>query len=274
MPQRVEDRRPDPVIERMMQERQNDVAGRKRQVDFSKKIESQKASVEQSKSQSASNAEISKSAIRQSKDQTARALGENQSATKSKAAESSSESVAKGSNTKATTADKSQKKEVDTKREARKEEAKTAKTEKKRDEVSLEIAVHQKAEKDMNDEMGSESSDEFFQHAVNMATQSMTPPVETQGPSAPARIPDAVINQLINQVYLSIDKKGLQNLVIEFKDGVLGGGQVAVSSKDGKVSLRFSGLDAQSKSLLRNSRDEIEHRLQGKKLTLREFVIA
>jgi hypothetical protein len=274
MPQRIDDRRPDPAIDRMMQERQREDVNKKKQQDFSKKIDTQKASTEQSKGMAASNSEIGKAVIRQSKDAQAQAYAAKEGANSSKETTSSAQSTAKGSLAKSGNVDKSQKKDIDSKRDAKKEESKTVKSEKQREDIALDIAVKQKQDKDPGDgDSGSDASDEFFQQSVNLATQGMNQPVETQAAAAPTQIPDAVINQLVNQVYLGIDKKGLQNLIIEFKDGVLNGSQVAVSSKDGKVNLRFTGLDSQSKALMKNSKDEIQRRLQTKNLKLAEFVI-
>jgi hypothetical protein len=165
-------------------------------------------------------------------------------------------------------------KKEDVKKEGiKKEDSKSAKAEKKHEDLALSIAVRQKQDKQDEGGFSEKGSDEFFQAAVNIAVQPMIKNNEAQKMNAPAKIPDAILHQLIDHIFVSINAKGLKQFVIELKDGVLGGGQINVSAQGGKINLKFSGLNDESKKLVRNSKQELANRLRGKNLSLDNFEI-
>ncbi len=170
--------------------------------------------------------------------------------------------------TKNTPLDKTKRKEAD-----KKEDSKSAKAEKKHEDVVLNIAVKQKQDKQDEDGFSEKGSDEFFQAAANIATQPQVKISETQKANPPAKIPDEILHQLVDRIFVGINAKGLNQFVIELKDGVLGGGLINVSAQGGKINLKFSGLDDESKKLVQNSKQELSDRLHGKNLSLDSFEV-
>ncbi len=164
-------------------------------------------------------------------------------------------------------------KPADKKEDVKKEDAKSAKTEKKREDVVLDTAIKRSQEKQSEEGFSEKGSDDFFQAAVNMAAQPLAKTDETQKTNAPPKIPDEVLHQLVDRIFVGVDQKGLGQFIIELKDGVLGGGQINVSAQGGKIKLKFSGLDESSKRLVRNSKQELAARLRGKNLSLDSFEV-
>ena len=82
------------------------------------------------------------------------------------------------------------------------------------------------------------------------------------------QIPPELLEKLVSAVYLGVNEKGLKEFQIELKDGPLKGAAMRISADDGKVSLSFSGLDADTKRLVEASKGDLMRRLSSKGLTL------
>jgi hypothetical protein len=104
---------------------------------------------------------------------------------------------------------------------------------------------------------------------------------EMQGPAASqqaqgtagTKIPQAVIDQLVQRVLVGLNKEGLGEMHIQFKEGVLGGGSLQISSKDGKINAKFTVPDQNTRRLLRASQGELERAFGSKGLTLANFAV-
>ena len=82
------------------------------------------------------------------------------------------------------------------------------------------------------------------------------------------QIPPELLEKLVSAVYLGVNEKGLKEFQIELKDGPFKGAFMRVSAEDGKVSLRFEGLDQNSKRLLEGCKGDLMKRLSAKGLSL------
>ncbi len=82
------------------------------------------------------------------------------------------------------------------------------------------------------------------------------------------QIPPEMLEKLVSTVYLAVTEKGLKEFQIELKDGVLKGAFLKISADNGKISLSFSGLDAQTKNLVESSKGDLMRRLEKKGLKL------
>lgn len=253
MTSRIDDRRQDPTIDRALEEKQRDSVKKETQKGFEKTMLSQKAG--------------------QAKMDEIIAQQQQGSGKQAKAAHAKAGATAKPAPAPATSHSKTKK--TDEKKETQKEDAKLAKADKKREDTAIENAVKEKQDKDTKDQGFGSSSDEFFQNAAQIALQaghfSPAPMPQVEATSKRTPIPDAVMNQLVSQVYVGVDKKGLTQFVIELKDGALGGGTMSVTSNKGKVSLKFSGLNDDAKWSLNHAKDDLKQRLGAKNLKLEEF---
>ena len=82
------------------------------------------------------------------------------------------------------------------------------------------------------------------------------------------KIPDALLEKLVSEVWHGVTAKGDHEFHIELKEGILAGAKMTVSSKDGKISLGFSGLDQNSERLIGASEGDLIRRFAAKGLTL------
>jgi hypothetical protein len=89
-----------------------------------------------------------------------------------------------------------------------------------------------------------------------------------QAPREVKQIPPELLEKLVSTVFLAVNQKGLREFQIELKDGVLKGAFLRITADAGKVSLKFSGLDANTKNLVESSKGELMRRLSGKGLQL------
>ncbi len=97
------------------------------------------------------------------------------------------------------------------------------------------------------------------------------PVAAAAGPSAAhevKQIPPELLEKLVSTVYLAVNQKGLREFQIELKEGVLSGATLKISADDGKISLRFIGLDAQKQNLIESSKGELMRKLEKKGLRL------
>ncbi len=82
------------------------------------------------------------------------------------------------------------------------------------------------------------------------------------------QIPPELLEKLVSTVYLAVTEKGLKEFQMEMKDGPLAGAFLKISAENGKVALRFSGLDTNTKNLVEASKGDLLRRLEKKGLTL------
>jgi hypothetical protein len=87
------------------------------------------------------------------------------------------------------------------------------------------------------------------------------------------QISPELLDKLVSAVYLGVNDKGLKEFQIELKDGPLKGASMRISAEDGKVSLRFDGLDGNTKRLIEASKGELMRRLSGKGLSLSKLEV-
>jgi hypothetical protein len=82
------------------------------------------------------------------------------------------------------------------------------------------------------------------------------------------QIPPELLEKLVSTVHLAVNQKGMREFQIELKEGVLSGATLKISAENGKVALKFVGLDAQKKNLIEASKGELMRKLEGKGLKL------
>jgi hypothetical protein len=87
------------------------------------------------------------------------------------------------------------------------------------------------------------------------------------------QIPPELLEKLVSTVFLAVNQKGMREFQIELKDGVLAGAFLRITADGGKISLKFSGLDAQNKNLVESSKGELMRRLSGKGLQLAKLEV-
>lgn len=141
----------------------------------------------------------------------------------------------------------------------------------KNEKVALDLAVQRKNQQEQDSgEFGGSSGGDFFQQAVSMgmATQ------KTQAvPGGPVKIPDEILNQIVDQVHAGVDAKGVSMFVIDLKPGVLGGGRIQISAQGKSVKLKFSGMDAVSRRQIKSAQRELKDRLVAKGLELENLEV-
>ena len=78
------------------------------------------------------------------------------------------------------------------------------------------------------------------------------------------QIPPEMLERLASAVRIGINDKGLHELQIDLKEGVLQGASLRVTAEGGKVTLTFSGLSGHTKNLVESSAGELMRRLDAK----------
>jgi hypothetical protein len=105
--------------------------------------------------------------------------------------------------------------------------------------------------------------------AAAIKAQKQLPDVKGAAAAGPVKqIPPELLEKLVSTVYLAVTEKGLKEFQIELKDGPLKGGFLKISAENGKVALKFSGLDANTKNLIESSKGDLMRRLGKKGLSL------
>ena len=113
---------------------------------------------------------------------------------------------------------------------------------------------------------GGHSSDE--DRAAAALAQTNAAASEGAARTPPRQIPPELLEKLVSTVYLAVNDKGLKEFQIELKDGPLKGATLKITAHDGKVGLRFSGLDPQTQNLVEASKGDLLRRLEKKGLAL------
>jgi hypothetical protein len=72
---------------------------------------------------------------------------------------------------------------------------------------------------------------------------------------------------------VGVNERGLMEFRVELKEGILQGATLKVDAKDGKIQLRFEGLEGHAKNLVSASEGELARRLEAKGLRLDALVV-
>ena len=248
------------AVDRMIQDRNKAVTQKGTKSEFQSKLVSQKMATDKEKEFESVYHQETKKTGESDREKTSSktAAGKTQKKPDVKEPQTKSTPLTK-------TTKKTEKKEAD---------PKANKTEKKREDVVLENAVKEKGKKDTEDDnFGGQAADDFFQQSVNLAAQANPQVSQAQNVAAPPKIPQEIINQMVDRVFVGLNAKGLQQFVIELKGSIFGGSQISVSAQGKKISLKFSGLSDSAKGMLQNSKAELAQRFSDKNLSLNEFTI-
>lgn len=87
------------------------------------------------------------------------------------------------------------------------------------------------------------------------------------------QIPEEILKALAQEIYVGVNERGLTEFRVELKDGVLQGATMRIEAQDGKIRLRFEGLEGHAKNLVAASEGELARRLQGRGLHLDALVV-
>ena len=86
--------------------------------------------------------------------------------------------------------------------------------------------------------------------------------------AAQVRIPPQVIQEIVKRVMVGVNKEGLNEFHIEFKENVLAGSFLTISAEDGKIRARFSTPDRNVRRLIKASEGELSRAFAKKGLNL------
>lgn len=131
------------------------------------------------------------------------------------------------------------------------------------DRVVLKRVEREKEDEGLFDD--SDASDDFFQIAAELAMQK---PAQTRPSRLVGKIPSDILDKLVEDVSIGINKRGLAEFTIQFQEGILDGGSVKVSTSDGEILLEFFGLRNETKKDVQNALPMLENGLRKKKLKL------
>jgi len=95
---------------------------------------------------------------------------------------------------------------------------------------------------------------------------------QVQGATAP-RISPELVQQLVERVLVGVNKEGLSEFQIEFKQDVLAGSRLSITAKDGKISAKFHTDDTNIGRLLKASEGELARAFGRKGLTLERLEV-
>lgn len=95
---------------------------------------------------------------------------------------------------------------------------------------------------------------------------------KTEG-AAGARLPPDVLQSIVDKVFVGMNKAGLSEFHIQFKDDVLAGSSLKVSAKDGKVSATFTTTNANVKRLIESSEGELARAFGNKGMSLERLEV-
>ncbi|MBM4280639.1 MAG: hypothetical protein FJ137_07715 [Deltaproteobacteria bacterium] len=122
---------------------------------------------------------------------------------------------------------------------------------------------------------GGQPQDDGSAAAAALKAQKQLPDVKATAAAASVKqIPPELLEKLVSTVYLAVTEKGLKEFQIELKDGPLKGAFLKISADNGKVALKFSGVDAHTKNLIESSKGDLMRRLGKKGLTLARLDVA
>lgn len=122
-----------------------------------------------------------------------------------------------------------------------------------------------------SDRRGDDGSAAAIQKAKQ--SESAAPAQSAKAAHEVKQIPPELLEKLVSTVFLAVNQKGMREFQIELKEGVLSGAFLKISAEGGKVTLKFSGLDADKKNLIESSKGELMRRLSGKGLALAKLEV-
>ncbi|MBI5507933.1 MAG: hypothetical protein HY903_04160 [Deltaproteobacteria bacterium] len=102
--------------------------------------------------------------------------------------------------------------------------------------------------------------------------QMVTSTAKTEG-AAGARLPQDVLQAIVDKVFVGMNKEGLSEFHIQFKDNVLAGSSLKISAKDGKVSATFNTTNSGVKRLIESSEGELSRAFSAKGMTLERLEV-
>jgi len=88
--------------------------------------------------------------------------------------------------------------------------------------------------------------------AAQAQTQQSAGAKKSEG-AAGGRLPTDVLQSIVDKVFVGMNKEGLSEFHIQFKDNVLAGSSLKISAKNGKVSATFTTTNANVKRLIQSS---------------------
>ncbi len=97
-------------------------------------------------------------------------------------------------------------------------------------------------------------------------------PAQAQGAAGP-QIPAHILQEIVKRVLVGVDKEGMSNFVIQFKDDVLGGATMQISAKDGKISAKFTTGDKNAGRLLKASEGALARAFAQKGMSLESLTV-
>lgn len=97
---------------------------------------------------------------------------------------------------------------------------------------------------------------------------------QVKGAKKAQEIPQELLESLVEEVRVGVNKAGETEFQIDLKQGVLEGMQVSVTSQDGHVSCNFQGGSAQARNLVESSRGSLARALEARGLHLEKLVTA
>lgn len=87
------------------------------------------------------------------------------------------------------------------------------------------------------------------------------------------QIPDEILEALASEVYVGVSERGLAEMRIELKEGVLQGATLRVEADNGKIHLRFEGLSGHAKNLVSACEGDLARRLADKGIRLESLTV-
>ena len=91
--------------------------------------------------------------------------------------------------------------------------------------------------------------------------------------AAGARLPTEVLQSIVDKCFVGMNKQGLSEFHIQFKDDVLAGSSLRISAKDGKVSATFTTTNANVKRLIQSSEGELARAFGNKGMSLERLEV-
>ncbi len=82
------------------------------------------------------------------------------------------------------------------------------------------------------------------------------------------QIPENILQEIVNRVFVGASTEGLTQFHIEFKEAVLGGLRLEISAKDGKISAKFITSDKNIGRLLKASEGQLSRAFGHKGMSL------
>ena len=96
---------------------------------------------------------------------------------------------------------------------------------------------------------------------------------EAKGAGPQVKIPQAALQEIVSRVLVGMNKDGLSEMHIQFKDGVLGGASLQISASGGNIKAKFTVGDQNTKRLLKASEGELARAFGHKGMRLESMEV-